>query len=187
MAHQLAASDLVQEDSRRLVTDETELVNEELEHERELRRQGKQRQYDEDEEEGQPQDKDLLQAPSRPSPTRNESFDYLQTDSKQVKRTKRRRYWQRAAVNVLFILSWYFFSSIISVYSEFNAQLAVVWLIHAFDLKDKWMFSPEHYNFGYPLFVTTFHMLVQFTLSGLVLSLFPRFRPKVRPVMSEYL
>jgi len=120
MASQLAASDLIHEDSRRLVTDETELIDEELDQERELRRQGKQRQYDEDEEEQQdtPYLSHQPDSSSRPSPIRDQSFEYLQTDSKQVKRTKRRQYWQRAAINVFFIASWYFFSSIISVYSQ---------------------------------------------------------------------
>lgn len=32
------------------------------------------------------------------------------------------------------------------------------------------MFSPNHYNFSFPLFVTTMHMAMQFALSGLLLS-----------------
>lgn len=115
----LAASDLIHDDSRRLVVDETELLEEELDTEREVRRKGKLRAFDEDEpedEEEGPQDKTLLHPP-RPAPSRHESYEYSSTDTHQVKREKRRKYWQNAAINVLFIASWYFFSSLISVYS----------------------------------------------------------------------
>ena len=123
---QLAASDLVHEDSRRLVVDETELLQDELDAERELRRKGKLRDFDEDEEEQQdPQDETLLQPP-RPVPSRHESYEYNSSDTKQVKRDKRRKYWQNAAVNVLFIASWYFFSSLISVYSKSERVMPVL-------------------------------------------------------------
>jgi solute carrier family 35 protein C2 len=39
------------------------------------------------------------------------------------------------------------------------------------------MFSPEHLDFHFPLFTTSMHMLVQFSLASLVLYIFPRFRP----------
>lgn len=51
---------------------------------------------------------------------------------------------------------------------------------------DKWMFSEEHFNFPYPLFVTSIHMLVQWLLAALVLSLFPRLRPSTRPAANDY-
>ncbi|KAF3935402.1 hypothetical protein ABW20_dc0102799 [Dactylellina cionopaga] len=62
------------------------------------------------------------------------------------------------AVNALLIGMWYMFSLLISVYN-------------------KWMFSEKHLNFRFPLFVTSFHMLMQFTLSGLVMWYFVQFRP----------
>lgn len=62
------------------------------------------------------------------------------------------------AINLLLISLWYIFSLLISVYN-------------------KWMFSPDHLNFHFPLFITCLHMIVQFSLSSLVLYLFPRFRP----------
>lgn len=43
------------------------------------------------------------------------------------------------------------------------------------------MFSPEHLNFGFPSFVTSMHMLVQFFLSSLVLYIFPHLRPGYSP------
>lgn len=43
---------------------------------------------------------------------------------------------------------------------------------------NKWMFSPGNLDFHYPLFTTSLHMVVQFTLASLVLLFVPRFRPK---------
>lgn len=40
------------------------------------------------------------------------------------------------------------------------------------------MFSPEHLNFHFPLFTTSGHMVVQFTLSSLVLLCLPQLRPR---------
>ena len=40
------------------------------------------------------------------------------------------------------------------------------------------MFSGDYLNFSFPLFTTSVHMIVQFSLSCLVLYLFPRFRPR---------
>ncbi|KAK6358718.1 Triose-phosphate Transporter [Orbilia blumenaviensis] len=62
------------------------------------------------------------------------------------------------AINCLLIGSWYIFSLGISVYN-------------------KWMFSEKHLDFRFPLFVTSFHMLVQFSLSSLVMWYFVQFRP----------
>lgn len=62
-------------------------------------------------------------------------------------------------INGLFILLWYIFSLSISIYN-------------------KWMFSSEHLDFNFPLFTTSLHMLVQFSLASLVLWLLPQFRPR---------
>ena len=61
-------------------------------------------------------------------------------------------------INVLLIALWYSFSISISVYN-------------------KWMFSKENLDFHFPLFVTSIHMIVQFTLASSVLFFIPRFRP----------
>ncbi|GAA5821383.1 hypothetical protein JCM3770_000347 [Rhodotorula araucariae] len=82
-------------------------------------------------------------------------------------RRLRALWWRSAAINVLFILAWYCFSTLISLYN-------------------KWMFSPEHYNFPYPLFVTSIHMLVQFCLSALTLSIFRNLRPQTKPQPRDY-
>ncbi|GAA5960198.1 hypothetical protein JCM21900_000438 [Sporobolomyces salmonicolor] len=82
-------------------------------------------------------------------------------------RRLRRLWWKAAAINVLFIAAWYIFSTLISVYN-------------------KWMFSEDHFNFPYPLFVTSIHMLVQWTLAALTLIAFPGLRPKARPLANDY-
>lgn len=63
-----------------------------------------------------------------------------------------------ATINGILIVLWYSFSISISVYN-------------------KWMFSAENLDFHYPLFVTSLHMLVQFSLASGVLFFIPRFRP----------
>ncbi|KAL4797708.1 triose-phosphate transporter family-domain-containing protein [Aspergillus venezuelensis] len=71
----------------------------------------------------------------------------------------------RLLVNVGLILLWYFFSLAISIYN-------------------KWMFSRDHDDnevFPFPLFTTSLHMLVQFTLSSLILLFIPSLRPRPAP------
>ena len=51
---------------------------------------------------------------------------------------------------------------------------------------NKWMFSPEHLDFRFPLFTTCMHMLVQFTLSALVLLILPRFRPRYDSISNPH-
>ncbi|PFH52067.1 hypothetical protein AMATHDRAFT_141107 [Amanita thiersii Skay4041] len=81
---------------------------------------------------------------------------------------KRRLWWRNAFVNALFIGSWFFFATILSVYN-------------------KWMFSPDRYGFPSPLFVTTMHMLVQFLLAAAIRFIWPaRFRPKRDPTHADY-
>ncbi|EGN99596.1 hypothetical protein SERLA73DRAFT_88092 [Serpula lacrymans var. lacrymans S7.3] len=81
---------------------------------------------------------------------------------------KKRIWWRNAAINALFIASWFLFATVLSVYN-------------------KWMFSPEHFGFPFPLFVTTLHMIVQFLLAASIRALFPRtFRPERSPTMADY-
>lgn len=72
---------------------------------------------------------------------------------------RQQAYWKASMVNVLLILSWYTFSTLISVYN-------------------KWMFSTDKKNFSFPLFVTSFHMLMQFVLSSSAMKLFPQLVPR---------
>ncbi|KAI0633289.1 TPT-domain-containing protein [Trametes polyzona] len=81
---------------------------------------------------------------------------------------KKRLWWTNALINLLFIASWFFFATLISVYN-------------------KWMFSPEHYGFPSPLFVTTIHMWVQFALAAMLRFTMPhRFRPEQSPSRRDY-
>ncbi|KAI8642828.1 hypothetical protein BD408DRAFT_173303 [Parasitella parasitica] len=73
-----------------------------------------------------------------------------------------------SAINLFWILMWYTFATILSVYN-------------------KWMFSEDHYNFQYPLFVTSVHMIVQFVFSGTSLLVVPKLRPAKRPTVSDYM
>ncbi|OGE48345.1 hypothetical protein PENARI_c029G05885 [Penicillium arizonense] len=69
---------------------------------------------------------------------------------------------KRLGVNAALILMWYFFSLSISIYN-------------------KWMFSESDVVFPFPLFTTSLHMLVQFTLSVIILWIFPSLRPQHPP------
>lgn len=53
---------------------------------------------------------------------------------------------------------------------------------------NKWMFSPDLFGFPGPLFVTTLHMFVQFSLAALIRALWPHhFKPKARPTPEDYM
>ena len=51
---------------------------------------------------------------------------------------------------------------------------------------NKWMFSPDHLDFQFPLFTTCMHMLVQFCLATLVLYFIPRFRPRADSISNPH-
>ncbi|KAH7031341.1 triose-phosphate transporter family-domain-containing protein [Microdochium trichocladiopsis] len=65
---------------------------------------------------------------------------------------------RRLAINLVLIGLWYIFSLSISLYN-------------------KWMFDSSRLNFPFPLFTTSMHMLVQFSLAAIVLYFFPSLRP----------
>ncbi|KAI1190013.1 triose-phosphate transporter family-domain-containing protein [Nemania serpens] len=73
---------------------------------------------------------------------------------------------QRLAVNAALIGLWYIFSLSISLYN-------------------KWMFDSGQLNFPFPLFTTSMHMLVQFSLASLVLYFIPSLRPRGAPHSSD--
>ncbi|KAK5990937.1 putative transporter C22E12.01 [Cladobotryum mycophilum] len=66
---------------------------------------------------------------------------------------------KKLLINGVLILLWYFFSLSISLYN-------------------KWMFDRDRLNFAFPLFTTSMHMIVQFTLAALVLYFVPSLRPQ---------
>ncbi|KAF4547434.1 Triose-phosphate transporter-like protein 2 [Elsinoe fawcettii] len=65
---------------------------------------------------------------------------------------------KESAINALLIAMWYSFSIGISVFNKF-------------------VLSKDKLDFHYPLFFTSFHMIIQFTLAALVMYLIPSFRP----------
>ncbi|KAI1306940.1 triose-phosphate transporter family-domain-containing protein [Xylaria venustula] len=73
---------------------------------------------------------------------------------------------RRLAVNAVLIGLWYMFSLSISLYN-------------------KWMFDSGQLNFPFPLFTTSLHMLVQFSLASLVLYFIPSLRPNNAPHSSD--
>ncbi|TGJ79115.1 hypothetical protein E0Z10_g9641 [Xylaria hypoxylon] len=66
--------------------------------------------------------------------------------------------FKKLTVNAALIGCWYIFSLSISLYN-------------------KWMFDSGQLNFPFPLFTTSMHMLVQFSLASLVLYFIPSLRP----------
>ncbi|KXN90131.1 hypothetical protein AN958_04621 [Leucoagaricus sp. SymC.cos] len=81
---------------------------------------------------------------------------------------KKRLWWRNAVINTVYILSWFFFATILSVYN-------------------KWMFSTTRYAFPAPLFVTSMHMFVQFTLAAFLLFTWPQhFRSPRVPTRKDY-
>ena len=85
----------------------------------------------------------------------DDGTDSINTTEKKLVTTTMLR---NTIINALLIALWYSFSISISVYN-------------------KWMFSKENLDFHYPLFTTSLHMLVQFSLASAVLYFIPRFRP----------
>ncbi|TVY36511.1 putative transporter, partial [Lachnellula occidentalis] len=75
--------------------------------------------------------------------------------------------FKRSLVNGILIGLWYIFSLSISIYN-------------------KWMFSADHLDFKFPLFTTCMHMMVQFTLSSLVLFFLPQFRPRYDSISNPH-
>lgn len=102
-------------------------------------------------------------------PLRSEAFHHTQAIHYATEAEKKRLWWRNAVINTLFIASWYLFATVLSIYN-------------------KWMFSPNLFGFPGPLFVTTLHMFVQFSLAALIRALWPHhFKPKARPTPSDYL
>ncbi|KAG0209413.1 Triose-phosphate Transporter [Mortierella sp. NVP41] len=71
------------------------------------------------------------------------------------------------AWNVFYVFAWYSCSTALSFYN-------------------KWLFSPQHHGFTFPLFTTSLHMVAQFTLSSITLTLLPALRPKAAPSPKDF-
>ncbi|KAJ8071696.1 hypothetical protein OCU04_002013 [Sclerotinia nivalis] len=102
---------------------------------------------------------------------RHQSMDHrIAGDIKVTTDEKKEADWnvvRKSLMNGSLIGLWYIFSLSISIYN-------------------KWMFDPKHLNFHFPLFTTCMHMLVQFTLSSLVLYFFPQFRPRYDSISNPH-
>ncbi|KAK9760516.1 hypothetical protein K7432_015374, partial [Basidiobolus ranarum] len=75
---------------------------------------------------------------------------------------------KKMCLNLFYIFTWYIFSTGISLYN-------------------KWMVDINHFNFPYPLFITSMHQVMQFVCSGLCLLIFPALRPSKHPSRGDYL
>lgn len=105
---------------------------------------------------------------SKSSHQSTSSFQYQPSlNDSRLKSQEHRQFIKNVIINIMFILSWYLFATLISLYN-------------------KWMFSPDHYNFQYPLFVSSCHMLIQFILASLSLATFTSIRPTTRPSPHNY-
>ncbi|EJD02727.1 TPT-domain-containing protein [Fomitiporia mediterranea MF3/22] len=94
--------------------------------------------------------------------------DYVQS-LPPTKEERKRLWWRNAIINSLFIAAWFIVAILLSVYN-------------------KWMFSPDHYGFTWPLFVTMLHMFVQFGFAAAVRNVWPsQFRPPHNPGRKDYL
>ncbi|KAF8550674.1 TPT-domain-containing protein [Imleria badia] len=81
---------------------------------------------------------------------------------------KKSFWWRNALINTFLILAWFLFATVLSVYN-------------------KWLFSPDHFNFPYPLFVTSVHMFIQFLLAALLRYTFSRkFVSDKKPTLRSY-
>ncbi|KAF9098460.1 Triose-phosphate Transporter [Mortierella sp. AD031] len=69
--------------------------------------------------------------------------------------------------NIFYVFAWYGCSTSLSFYN-------------------KWLFSPNHHNFRFPLFTTCLHMVAQFVLSSLTLTLMPSLRPNAAPSAKDF-
>lgn len=101
---------------------------------------------------------------------------------------KKALWWRNAIVTGIFILSWLVpvpISFVLTLTADAPYRYGFATLL---SLYNKWMFSPQYYNFQYPLFVTACHMIVQFALAAVIRLIWAdRFRPKERPTRRDYL
>ncbi|OXV10095.1 hypothetical protein Egran_02142 [Elaphomyces granulatus] len=106
-------------------------------------------------------------------PKSRDDFDTLSEEARAFIRNSYRladlNVIRRLLINAVFVGLWYMFSLTISIYN-------------------KWMFSDISVVFPFPLFATSLHMVVQFTLSTLVLYSFPslRSRPPPAPGLARF-
>lgn len=100
---------------------------------------------------------------------------------------------RKLAVNGTLIGLWYLFSLGISLVSQISSDPKAIFeqaIGQQYLLGkqyNKWMFDSTRLNFPFPLFTTSVHMLVQFTLASVVLYCIPSLRPQnAQRNMSEF-
>lgn len=99
---------------------------------------------------------------------------------------KKRLWWKNAVINTCFISSWwvYYIYLIRVIACSLFTRFVFATILSVYN---KWMFSTDYYGFPYPLFVTTLHMFVQFSLSAGVRAMWPRqFKPDRSPSKGDY-
>ncbi|KAJ2039150.1 hypothetical protein GGI01_001422 [Coemansia sp. RSA 376] len=117
---------------------------------------------------------DMARAPGRPAVTAESTYDPV-TASATMQRRHRvagllddPELRKHALVVVTYVLLWYTFSGVLSVYN-------------------KWLFGASERDFPFPLFVGSIHMVVQYTLATACIWMFPNLRPSQSPTWRVYL
>ncbi|TIB27593.1 hypothetical protein E3P78_00024 [Wallemia ichthyophaga] len=80
---------------------------------------------------------------------------------------KRSWYFRHALINLIYISLWYTFAFSLSVYN-------------------KWIFSVSQSSFPFPLFMTSWHMLMQWILSFIGLKIFPALKTNEPMTLLDY-
>lgn len=89
-------------------------------------------------------------------------------------------------INGVLIGLWYLFSLSISIVRVPLLLFPQLPTISNQEQYNKWMFSPDHLDFHFPLFTTCMHMLVQFSLASAVLYFLPQFRPRYDSITNPH-
>ena len=101
---------------------------------------------------------------------------------------EKKRLWLRnAALDALFIGSWS-----VTIFNTYCMPQIYILLYRFFfatllSVYNKWMFGRAHFGFPAPVFVTTFHIVIQFCLAAALRTFWPeRFRPPENPTPRDY-
>ncbi|CED84726.1 tpt-domain-containing protein [Phaffia rhodozyma] len=88
-------------------------------------------------------------------------------DNLEIERRKK-MYWRETAITAFFVLLWYGFSTLLSLYN-------------------KWVFGVKYFAFPFPMFMTFCQMIVQFVLASIVRFTMPqKFKPPYNPSVRDY-
>ncbi|ORZ27619.1 triose-phosphate transporter family-domain-containing protein [Lobosporangium transversale] len=87
--------------------------------------------------------------------------------TEQMAAIAKKQFRVQLAWNAFYVFAWYSCSTALSFYN-------------------KWLFSPNYHNFRFPLFTTSLHMVAQFSLSSITLTLLPALRPRAAPSAKDF-